>query len=273
MKQYTIPLLLFLVIMTLVGSCICGDLERDNPLDPNSPSYVETKILSGLADGMVLTTDTLTVIMDTPDNFKRFHYQLDGGAEQVVASGTIVLPNLDEGQHTISIWMENDKGKEDATPVTVTFSVDAIAGPALLLKPKYVRLAAGQTVRVQVMLEELEPTDSLTGLCLSLSCDPARVKINSVTKETMLAPAGADAFDQQTVTDSTVWLLYKNVGDENVSTGSGALVTLEVEGVAAGLTVLNIDSDSTWILTTDKNGQNPDEDKIIKCYDGVVRVQ
>jgi len=248
-------------------------LERDNPLDPGGKDYVETKILSGLADGTVLVTDTLIAIMDTPDNFGSFHYTLDNGPEQTTGSGTITIPHLDEGSHTISIWMENENGKQDETPVTVAFSVDAIQGPALVLKPKFAQVAAGQTILVQVMLEELELTDSLTGLRLALDCDPTVVKVDSITKLSMLAPSGVDAFDQQALTDSTVWLLYKNVGDENVSTGSGALVTLHLEAVAAGLAVLNINSDSTWVMTTDKNGQNPAEDKTITCYDGVVNVQ
>jgi Ca2+-binding RTX toxin-like protein len=54
-----------------------------------------------------------------------FEYQLDGGA--VVASGSQVTLNLADGSHSLVVWATDAAGNKDASPASVTWTIDTLA--------------------------------------------------------------------------------------------------------------------------------------------------
>jgi hypothetical protein len=253
---------------------VCGDLKKDNPLDPGSASYVKTIISSGLTADALVTDTSITITMDNPENLSAYHYQLDNGTWQQVTGNVITLNWLDEGAHTFSVRMENKDGVVDDSVLVVPFTVDAVHGPALMVKPRHIAVAPLAQFTVQVMLEELELTDSLIGAQLKLRCDRTRVRVLRVERQPFLAPAGVTAqFADSTLTDSTARYLYRNISETSLKTGTGALVNVVCQSLAAGTTTLTFVTDSTKVFTQQFRGTSSANDKTVGYYRGVVEIR
>jgi hypothetical protein len=89
---------------------------------------------------------------------------------------TVTYIDLDEYDHVFSIqaqYPSGDTGEEVAIP----FTVDAVAGPALMLLPKSFQVSVGAQFDLQLWVDE---TDPIAGVSTAISYDPSRLRVSSV---------------------------------------------------------------------------------------------
>jgi hypothetical protein len=131
--------------------------DEDNPLNPNSPNYEApiVEILDGPAEGAVVAEHAVSLTWSGNLRVDEFRYTLDGGDPSDWAPNrSVTLRLLDEGEHTLEVEGRREEAVV-APAVARTFTVDAVRGPALMLKPRRVLAGAGDTFQVEVIAEEV----------------------------------------------------------------------------------------------------------------------
>jgi hypothetical protein len=171
---------LFVSIAAL--SCIALSCRKDLPNGFEPP---DTQIISP-ADGATLTNAQVTCEWEGLDNAVSFRYKLDDEAWSAWTTQTTQTFFLDEGIHGFAVTAKNEFNREDPTPDSITFTVDAISGPALWIKPRQRTLAVSASCSLYVWMEDA--LNLMLG-SIELIYDNTVLRIKSVEIDTTLLGA------------------------------------------------------------------------------------
>ena len=173
-----LPYLVFIILLFL--SCEDTVPIRDNPLDEDGGEYIPPTIsLMDISDGDTLYSESIEFIWEGNELVAEFRYKLDSFSwTDWNESSSATLSYLDEGNHQLSVQSRYLNG-DTSDVVSVSFVVDAVAGPSLMFYPRRHFAQAGETVTFQVMAEEV------TNLMMSeihLEYDPSVLEIMSISQ-------------------------------------------------------------------------------------------
>ena len=228
----------------------CGELELDNPLDPDNPEFVEpeTTILTGPAEGDTVNNSSVTFTWEGNEQAAEYSYSLNNSPwSNWITERSITLNYLDEGDYFFQVKSRYASEDEDTTPAQINFTVDAVHGPALRIFPLLTKTSVSQSTLVEVYMEEVE---NVMASEFSISYNPLLVTVESITKGNLL-----ENFDGQSVliyeiqTDGTsasiVFGIGVAIGDDPGLTGSGSIAIIEFMPVSIGEFDIDISSEST----------------------------
>jgi len=133
-------LAVFLGVSSCVVSPVKTEKKDETPL-----------ILSiGMEENAVFHTRDVPVSWTANEYAERFRCTLDGVSHEWIDTTAVVLTDLDEGAHVLTVHAKKDTVMSE--PVTVTFTVDALSGPGVILSPRKISGISFVTLR----LEEVE---------------------------------------------------------------------------------------------------------------------
>ena len=229
----------YLIISTLL-LLSCEDVLELNPLDPdNNPDYVapETVITFDDLDGSVLDTSAVTITFSGNDLVIEYAYSLNGDDFSSWSKNTFVtLSYLDEGAYTFSVKGRYSSGEEDETPATISFTVDAVTGPALMFYPRQHIANTNYPVTFQLMAEEV---DNLMLAAISVSFDDSLIEIQTVSEGSIFTGSGTTAFHYELTAGSLIIYAMLLGGDSPSVSGTGVLAEITVKSL--GTTTLSLD--------------------------------
>ena len=168
---------LFIYLVSLL--CIAANCGKDPPNGFDPP---DTQIISP-ADGDTLTDAQVTCEWEGLDNAVSFRYKLDNENWSSWTAQTAQTFFLDEGMHGFSATARNEFNREDPTPDSITFFLNAITGPALWIKPRETRLAVSTSCSLFVWVED---TQNLMLGYIELTYDNSILRINAIEVDTTL---------------------------------------------------------------------------------------
>ena len=147
---------------------------------------------------------------------------------------TVTFINLDEGNYSFYIKSRFTVENEE-TPQSISFIVDAIAGPALRVYPLYKKVTSGENFSMYIYVEDVV---DLAGMELHLSY-PVSLSANTMTPGSILANSTI-FFDTINSTDGSIELI--SIAENFTGyTGSGTLAKISLTaGSIAGLDTLHI---------------------------------
>ena len=242
----------------------CDEELLTNPLDEESADYVEpeTTITVTDLDGSTLATSTVTIGFEGNDQVIEYSYNLDSSGYSDWSSATsVTLDYLDEGQHTFSVKSRFASGDEDETPASISFTVDAVTGPALIFYPRRHIISSGSIATIQIKAYEV---DSLMSATITLTYDPASLKIvdevildenneiiESVSQGDMFTNTGESVFIYEEASGSlTIHTMFMG-GDTPYVSGTGSLAVILVKALVSGSHTLSLDG--AQVLKTHTN--------------------
>ncbi len=138
------------------------------------------------ADGDTVTEAQLTCEWEGLDNAVSFRYRLDNEEWSDWSTHTTHTFLLDEGIHDLSVSSRNEFNREDPTPAHISFTVDAISGPALWIKSRQTTVEVSTPCSLFVWIEDIE---HLMLGSIECSYDNALLKINAIEVDTSLLTA------------------------------------------------------------------------------------
>jgi hypothetical protein len=166
---YYLALCPVLAFLLLTGNCVCTENpaapERTNPNDPEAPNYVPPPLppppvatVSNLRNNPTLSVDSVIIRFAGNEKVDRLSYYLKNVDTGWSVWDTVTVARytlLDEGVYTFYV-----RGRSDQMTVgpsdSVHFTVNAITGPSLVMRPKRgISASIGDTLRFDIMAEEV----------------------------------------------------------------------------------------------------------------------
>lgn len=142
----------------------------------------ETSIIDGPVNGEISTEEETRFAWEGNHRFvNQFRYRLDEGIWSNWAEEKSIALQMDEGDHRFEVMGRIPPGelhpeREESVPEIRNFSIDAISGPALWIKPRAdLVLSRGDTSVVGIMVEDVEPI-VLAHLVLEFDSDVVQVE-------------------------------------------------------------------------------------------------
>jgi hypothetical protein len=168
---------LFLYLVSLL--CIGANCKKPPPDDFDPP---DTYIIAP-GDGDTLTNAQVTCEWEGLDNAVSFRYKLNNQSWSDWTTQTTRSFILDEGLHGFSVTARNEFNREDPTPDSITFTVNAITGPALWIKPREIREAVLASCSLFIWVEDAQ---HLMLGSIELTYDNSVLRINAIEVDTTL---------------------------------------------------------------------------------------
>lgn len=255
---------LLILSLLLFLSCDKGLGLNPNPEDEESPNVEpETTITVTDLDGSTLATSTVTISFEGNDLVIEYSYNLDNsGYSDWSSSTSVTLTYLDEGLHTFSVKGRYASGDEDETPATVSFTVDAVQGPALIFYPRRHIISSGSTATFQIKAHEVE---NLMMATINIAYDSTLIEILSVNQGDMFIGSGESVFIDEKSTNSLSIYTMLLGGDSPSVSGTGVLAEITVKSM--GTSTLSLDG--TQIFKTHEDIPI----SILETVNGLVVVQ
>lgn len=163
------PLVCVALAVFLAGCESVDSPMRSNPFDPDGLAYKPpAALIVGMPDNNFLVeTPPITFRWrGNTESATTFSYRLSGSAPN--GAGTtegewsrwgparsVTYDVLDEGGHVFEVRAQYPTGQESVGAESRRFSVDAVKGPALMTRPRQVLARIGDTVRLDVLAEEV----------------------------------------------------------------------------------------------------------------------
>ncbi len=219
----------------------------DNPIDPDNPEYVPplATITVGPVSGSIIDTDEVMFCWCGNTEDCLFSYKLNNNPWSPWDADTTVSFNyLDELDYLFQLKASYPTGSEQAVPETVTFTVDAIEGPALWLYHKKVKTTVNDTFSVYVVVEEV---NDLAMAAVNLNFNPEYLQIQSyeiLENDSVLAGKQVIQVDNHDndIGKMTVYLAL--VSSENASvSGTGSIIRIVFRSLKQGITEIEFDDD------------------------------
>ena len=241
-----------LLILSLLLFLSCDPELLQNPLDEESPNAdPETTITVTDLDGSTLATSTVTIGFEGNDLVIEYSYNFDSsGYSDWSSSTSVTLDYMDEGLHTFSVKGRYASGDEDETPATVSFTVDAIHGPALIFYPRRHIISSGSTATFQIKAYEVE---NLMLATINIAYDNTLIEIESVSQGDMFAGSGESVFIDEMATSSLTIYTMLLGGDNPSVSGTGVLAEITVKGKALGSATLSLDGTQVFKNNEDRS--------------------
>ena len=244
-SRFIILLGLFLLVLS------CDELEF-NPLDPESPDFVnpETTITNTDLDGSTLNTSTVTITFAGNDLVVAYAYRIDGDLAYVdsgeysdwTSSTSVTYDYLDEGDYTFSVKSRYASGDEDETPATASFSVDMVGEKGIRVYPLLVSVGApwltSQHSNVNIYSEAV--TD-LVFFSFQIQFNPSilSVDVEDIVRGSLISGIAEYAFLPKEISAGLIKVSFTALESAGVS-GTGSLVILSCVANRAGSSTLQI---------------------------------
>ena len=200
--------------------------------DPNSGTPKVDIHDVTILDGSTLFTNSLILSWEGNEFASDFSYRLepldytkiigiDTAWSEWSIDTSVTLTYLDEGNYIFYVKSRFNIETEQAAPVSISFTVDAISGPALRMYPLYQAVSSGSSCDIYLYVEDVE---NLVGMELDISYNTAVISGIEITKGDLLANASA-FFSDSEYADGVIRII---ASPENftVLNGDGAVAKL-----------------------------------------------
>ena len=247
-------ILKYLPFLSLLLIFSCDEVEY-NPYDiDNNPDYIppETNIIEGPSEGETLDVTAIVVRWEGNEMIIDFSYKLDSNDwsewEDVTS---VTLEYLDEGTHSFSVKGRYTESIEDETPASVSFTVDAVQGPALRIYPMLTEVTSGETFSVDLLAEEVS---SLTFGEVKLSYDPSFVTFDLVENIGFLVGNDDDIiFISEHINENQINISFALTQGQSLE-GTGELCSFTFSAISSGdFPLMILGPDSTKFRDSDNN--------------------
>ena len=172
---------------------------------------------------------------------------------------SVTLTYLDEGSYNFYVKSRLNLDTEEDIPEMVSFTIDAVIGPALRMYPLHQRVSAGSSCDIYIYIEEVE---NLVGIELDVSYNTAVISQIEITKGELLTNASTFFTDPE-YGEGVIRII---ASPENFTGINGI-------GAAAKLTFTITDSDTLSFLQSSlfKDSDNHSID-ILERVEGIIEV-
>ena len=239
--------LIYLLSLLFVLSCEDTTPTRDNPLDEEGGDYIAPIIgLLDIVDGDILYSESIEFTWEGNELVTEYRYKYDSfDWTEWSESTSAILSYLDEGDHQLAVQSRYLNG-DTSDVASVSFVVDAVAGPALMFYPRRHFAQAGETVTFQILAEEV------TNLMMSeihLEYDPAMLEIMSVSQGGFFQNGQNSIFLYEISTEAGAVQINTTLldGDAPAVSGTGDLAEIQVKLLQAGSATLSFNGSDAFI--------------------------
>lgn len=174
MKNKRVLLLFTFLIVLSLGGC-----KKDNgdgiPFEPP-----DTEIVNPI-NGDTLANASITCEWNGIGTAVEFKYRLNMESWSEWTANTTAKFFLDEGSHTFTATSRNEFNREDPSPPTVNFYIDAITGPALWIKKREITIPVSSSNTLEVWIEDV---NNLMLAYIELNYDNMKIKIENMVQDT-----------------------------------------------------------------------------------------
>jgi len=257
-----------LILALLFLSCEKIEPDLDNPLDPDNPDYESPSIsiIAGPADGVTVETSTVEFEWEGNDTASLYRYKFsDDSWTDWTTQTSVVFDYLDEEQYNFQVQSSYPTG-DTSSIISISFTVDAVQGPALMFYPRRQFATVGDTVSFQILAEEVE---NLTATEFSIIYNTNQIEIVSIVEGTMCSGWGESIFlSEINNTQGVVSIISALIGGEYPSvSGTGELAELKIRIISVGETSISFDGSEVL--------RNPDnvDIQINQIINGQINVQ
>lgn len=234
----------------------CGDVpefEADNSFDPQNPQYTPPSVTltSGPQNNEIVSSSTAAFSWNGNVEGMLFRYFFDGRViREWDAISSAVIEYVDEGDHEFAVQGKYPTGDASDT-LFVTFTVDAVSGPALLFSPRKHISPAGGNLSFDILAEEV---DSLAAASLSIIFDPTLIKVDSVVAGQYIGDNLESIFYSDIKNGlGRVDIITALLGSSTPAfSGTGSLATIHVTVKSNGLNEIQFDGSETFRTVNDE---------------------
>ena len=232
-------LILFAVL--LLFACEPGEeFIPDNPLDPDNPDYVppEVTILSPAEDDVIEESSIIFSWMGNETDML-YRFRLDSVWSDWDLSETITIDYIDEGVHGFAVQSSYITG-DTSTIESISFTVDAVEGPALMFYPRRQVASQGSNIQFQILAEEVY---DVAGAEFTILFDPTELQINSAAAGTAFGNNGEVIFIADIDNSSGSLTISTAVWGENSPSFSGTsdIALIDVQVIKQGNLTISFD--------------------------------
>ena len=238
---------LYLITLLFVFNCEDTAPIRDNPLDDEGGDYVAPTIsLIDIVDGDTLYSESIEFFWEGNELVVEFRYKLDSFSwTDWNESSSATLSYLDEGDHQFSVQSRYLNG-DTSNVASVSFVVDAVAGPSLMFYPRRHFAQAGETVTFQIIAEEV------TNLMMSeihLEYDPSMLELMSISQGSFFQNGQNSIFLFETNTEAGAVQINTTLldGDTPSVSGTGDLAEIQVKLLQSGSATVSFNGSDAFI--------------------------
>jgi hypothetical protein len=239
--------LIYLLSLLFVLSCEDTTPTRDNPLDEEGGDYIAPIIgLLDIIDGDTLYAEAIEFTWEGNELVTDFRYKYDSFDWTDWSENTsATLSYLDEGDHQLAVQSRYLNG-DTSIVASVSFVVDAVAGPALMFYPRRHFAQAGETVTFQILAEEV------TELMMSeihLEYNPAMLEIMSVSQGSFFQNGQNSIFLYEINTEAGAVQINTTLlgGDNPAVSGTGDLAEIQIKLLQSGSATVSFNGSDAFI--------------------------
>ena len=236
--------------LLLILSCeVLEEPDLVNPLDPENPEYIppKTTILSGPGEGEVLAVPDVSITWRGNIAGSEYSFRLDSSVwSDWGVDSTVLLRLLDEADHLFEVRTRYPSGDIEDPPTSLSFTVDAIKGPAFIFYPRLTNKNTGESFTLELMAEEV---DSFAIGEVVVEFDTAFVSFVSAAllsdASSFLGSSGGSVLEFIDLdSDNNIVVINFGVvgGDPPFVQGSGVIAHLIFTGLGKGETSVRINS-------------------------------
>ena len=243
--MYRLTYLVFIIL--LFFSCEDTVPLRDNPLDEDGGEYIPPTIsLMDISDGDTLYSESIEFIWEGNELVAEFRYKLDSFVwTDWNESPSATISYLDEGNHQLSVQSRYLNG-DTSDVASVSFVVDAVAGPSLMFYPRRHFAQAGETVTFQIIAEEV------TNLMMSeihLEYDPSMLEIMSISQGSFFQNGQNSIFLYDINAQAGAVQINTTLldGDAPSVNGTGDLAEIQVKLLQSGSATVSFNGSDAFI--------------------------
>jgi hypothetical protein len=246
-KDYIYGFLIFMLLCFLVG-CSESNTEYNNRYDPSSSSYIPpmATIMQGPDNNSTVNVSDVQFVWKGNDDKIEYSYQID---ENVWSSWTTQTSfnciQLDEGSHIFSVKGRYLERTSEGPISTKSFVVDAVKGPALMMKPRYIKVSSDKDSNFMVQFFAEEVKDLMLAHIVLTYDQAILTVVGDVESGDLLSSRGGNVFFKSKISSNKV-VIDTGVGISNPSgiNGSGSIAKLTFKYLKRGNTILKIADES-----------------------------
>ena len=219
-----------------------------NPFDPTNPEYAlpGVAIVLGPAEGSTLTGDSTYFAWQGSGSAASYEYNLDNAGWTATAATDRSFTKLYEGSRSFQVRALNERGQA-GTPAARNFSVNVVAGPALMVYPKAFAGGVGVVGDFYCMIEEV--TTPASAAHLVLNYNSAVVQLSGaadLSGVTLWTNHGGTAIGPYDLNDTLAGKIDISVGVGNgYASGSGRILHFRMRLKQAGTANITFDNAAT----------------------------
>ena len=238
---------IYLFILLFALSCEDTTPIRDNPLDDEGGDYTPPTIsLLDIVDGDTLYSESVEFIWEGNELVTDFRYKFDSfDWTDWNESTSATLSYLDEGGHQLSVQSRYLNG-DTSDVASVSFVVDAVAGPALMFYPRRHFANQNETVTFQIMAEEVI---NLMMSEVHLEYDTSMLEIISISQGSFFQNGQNSIFLYDINTEAGTVQINTTLLDGNSPyvSGTGDLAELQVKLIQSDSAIVSFNGSDAFI--------------------------